>query len=250
MSVPRLVARLDVKGPNVIKGIHFEGLRVVGNPNEIARRYYENGAQELLFIDTVASLYGRNNLKELVAETAKDVFLPMTVGGGIRRVSDARALLSAGADKIAVNTAAVARPELLSELANEFGSQCVVLSVQAKRDGGSWEAYTEAGREHSGMDAISWICEAQELGVGELLVTSVDQDGTGKGFDLALASAVSDIATVPVIFGGGFGHTNDIVGLQTTSPVEAVAVGRAAHWDGAHFGQLSAELRRELADIE
>ena len=223
---------------------------MVGKPNEIARQYYDKGAQELLFIDTVASLYGRNNLEELVFETSKDVFLPLTVGGGIRRVSDARALLSAGADKIAVNTGAVARPELLSELANEFGSQCVVLSVQAKRDRGGWEAYTEAGREHSGNDVISWICQAQELGIGEVLVTSVDQDGTGRGFDVALGKAVSDVATVPVIFGGGFGQVDDIVGLQKTSPVEAVAVGRAAHWDGAHFGQLYAELSRKLADIE
>lgn len=250
MSVPRLVARLDVKGPNVIKGIHFEGLRVVGNPNEIARQYYVDGAQELLFIDTVASLYGRNNLEELVAETSENVFLPMTVGGGIRRVSDARALLSAGADKIAVNTAAIARPELLRELANEFGSQCVVLSVQAKRTETGWEAYTEAGREHSGLNAISWISQAQELGIGELLVTSVDQDGTGKGFDHALAAEVTAVATVPVIFGGGFGQVDDVIALQTRSPVEAIAIGRAAHWDGAHFGQLSAVLRQKLAVSE
>ena len=183
----RLVARLDIKGKNLIKGIRFEGLRVVGSPNERARYYYAAGADELLYMDAVASLYERNSLADLVAEVVQDVFIPITVGGGIRSVSDVRTLLRAGADKVALNTAAIRRPGLVTEIAENSGSQCVVLSVEAKSTSpGKWEAYIDGGREKTGRDVSEWVSEGVEMGAGEVLVTSVDRDGTEKGFDVEL----------------------------------------------------------------
>ena len=152
----RLIARLDVKGPNLIKGIHLEGLRVIGDPAEHAQRYYEQGADEIIYLDIVASLYGRSNLKDIVQQTANDIFIPLTVGGGIRTIADVDALLKAGADKVAINTAGVRNPDLLTEVANTYGSQCLVLSIEAKRNGNSWEVYTDCGRESTGLDAIEW----------------------------------------------------------------------------------------------
>ena len=239
---PRLVARLDVKGPNVIKGVQFEGLKVMGDPAQLARRYYKDGAQELLFIDTVASLYGRNNLTSLVAQTVQDVFIPLTVGGGIQSVEHARSLLSAGADKIALNTPAINRPELIRELAEEFGSQCVVLSIQAKRNANGWEALTEAGREHSGRDVLQWLEEATDGGAGEVLITSVDKDGTGTGFDVDLVETISAMSRIPVIVSGGFGkpdHLNDL--LKVARP-EGIAIGKAVHTGQETFRALRQHL--------
>ena len=157
MSNVRLIARLDIKGPNLIKGVHLEGLRVIGDPQDFARRYYEQGADELLYIDIVASLYGRSKLTEIVRKAAQDVFVPMTVGGGIRAVDDVGELLRAGADKVAINTAAVRRPQLIAEVARRFGSQCMVLSIEAKQQSpGNWEVYTDCGRERSGKSAVEW----------------------------------------------------------------------------------------------
>ena len=243
-SLPRLVARLDIKGPNVIKGVQFEGLRVMGNPSELAERHYRDGAQEILFIDTVASLYGRNNLSSLVAETVQNIFVPLTVGGGIRSVEDARVLLSAGADKVALNTPAIERPQLLRELAEEFGSQCVVLSIQAKRDGGGWEALTQAGREHSGRSVSDWLEEATGLGAGEVLLTSVDCDGTGKGFDTDLAQIIAKTSTIPVIVSGGYGTVDHLDSLLEAAWPEAIAIGRAAHMGQASFGSAHTHLMR------
>ena len=176
MSAIRLIARLDIKAPNLIKGVHLEGFRVIGDPNEYARRYYEAGADELVYMDIVASLYQRNSLADIVERSTKDVFVPITVGGGVRTKEDVVKLLQSGADKVAINTAAVQRPELISELARRFGSQCVVLSIEAKRTAaGTWEAFTNNGREHTGFDVIDWAKRGVELGAGEILVTSVDK---------------------------------------------------------------------------
>ncbi|HAU1940509.1 TPA: imidazole glycerol phosphate synthase subunit HisF, partial [Legionella pneumophila] len=192
MSNVRLIARLDIKGPNLIKGVHLEGLRVVGNPNEYAMAYYAQGADELIYMDTVASLYGRNNLSEIVKTTAENVFIPITVGGGIRSVDDAKQLLRCGADKVAINTAATKNPTLISDIARRFGSQCVVLSIEAKRTvDGRWEVMTDNGREHTGMDVVDWARNGEEFGAGEILLTSIDQEGTRKGFDLELVKQVS-----------------------------------------------------------
>jgi imidazole glycerol-phosphate synthase subunit HisF len=234
----RLIARLDVKGRNLIKGVHLEGLRVIGDPNEHARRYYEQGADELIYMDCVASLYGRNNLQDIVERTAKDVFVPVTVGGGVRSVEDAAVLLRSGADKVAVNTAAVARPELISEIARIFGSQCVVVSIEAKRRETSWEAYTDNGRERSGRDAVEWIKQAVSLGAGEVLLTSVDREGTRKGFDVELVHAVTRQVSVPVIASGGMGAFEHFAQVVHEGEADAVAVADMLHHRRSSIGEI------------
>lgn len=193
MSNTRLIARLDIKGANLIKGVHLEGLRVIGAPNEHARRYYEQGVDELIYMDCVASLYGRNHLSDIVRSATENIFVPMTVGGGIRSVDDATQILRAGADKVAVNTEAVANPQLITEIACRFGSQCMVLSIEAKQVGPErWEVYTDNGRERTGLDVIEWVKRGVAMGAGEVLLTSVDREGTRRGFDIALVRAVTE----------------------------------------------------------
>jgi cyclase len=235
----RLIARLDIKGPNLIKGVHLEGLRVIGDPGEFARTYYAEGADELLYMDTVASLYGRNNLTDIVRRAARDVFIPMTVGGGVRSVEDAKSLLRAGADKVAVNTAAVRRPELITEIAERFGSQCTVLSIEAKRTGdGRWEAYTDNGREHTGLDPVEWAWRGVQLGAGEVLVTSVDCEGTGRGFDVELVRAVSNAVRVPVIASGGMGTVEHLVDVVRRGGADAVAMAKVLHYGELDLGAI------------
>ena len=231
MSNIRLIARLDIKGPNLVKGIRLEGLRVMGDPNDFARAYYKAGADEIIYIDVVASLYGRNNLTNIVSETTKDVFIPLTVGGGVRSVEDVRNLLRSGADKVAINTAAIKRPELITEVSKAFGSQCLILSIQAKRiNGGKWEAYTDSGREHSGMDVEEWVVRGVELGAGEILLTSVDQEGTRKGFDVDLLRIVSEAVSVPVIASGGMGNTDHLIAAVRDGMADAVAMADVLHY--------------------
>ena len=226
----RVIARLDIKGPNLIKGIHLEGLRVMGDPHEHALRYYEDGADELLFIDIVASLYQRNNLSDIIKRAADRVYVPITVGGGIRSLADVATMMLSGADKVAINTAAIARPELIGEVARRYGSQCMVLGVEAKRVApGRWEAYTDNGRERTGRDVVQWVKEAVDRGAGEVLLTSVDQEGTRKGFDLPLIQQVCDAVNVPVTASGGFGQATHLTEVAATG-VSAVAVADALHW--------------------
>lgn len=247
----RLIARLDIKGPNLIKGIHLEGLRVVGDPQAFARRYYGEGVDELIYMDIVASLYGRNSLKDIVSRTARDVFIPMTVGGGVRSVDDVRELLRAGADKVAINTAAVNRPELLTECSRAFGSQCIVLSIEAKRmgqgrgqDEARWEAFTDNGREHSGRDVVEWARQATDLGAGEILLTSVDQEGTRKGFDVDLVKAVTAVTEIPVIASGGMGTAQHLIDVCTRGGADAVAIADALHYNRLDLQALREEARR------
>src|SRR3990167_1325280 len=206
MSLLRLIARLDIKGASVVKGVQMEGLRVVGKPEEMAKRYAEAGADEILYIDTVASLYGRNQLEALLEKTCEEVFVPITVGGGIKSVADARRLFNAGADKIAINTAALIRPDLINEMAGKYGSQAVVVSIEAKRVNGGWECFTDNGRNRTDSGAVAWASEAVARGVGELLVTSVDRDGTRRGFDTELVSAIAPHVPVPVTASGEIGR--------------------------------------------
>jgi cyclase len=228
----RLIARLDIKGPNLIKGVHLEGLRKIGNPQEFAQRYYDMGADELIYMDVVASLYGRNSLTDIVRKTAENVFIPLTVGGGVRSIDDVNQLLRSGADKVAVNTAAHARPELLREIANRFGSQCLVLSIEAKRKGqGSWEAYTDNGREHTGRDAVAWAQQAAELGVGEILLTSVDQEGTRKGFDTELVRRITTAVSIPVIASGGMGSVDHLFDAVEQGGADAIAMADILHYN-------------------
>lgn len=239
MRKTRLIARLDIKGPNLIKGIHLEGLRVIGSPNEYARRYYRQGADELIYMDCVASLYGRNSLGDIVQSAARDVFVPMTVGGGIRSVEDATHLLRCGADKVAVNTAAIANPVLIADIARRFGSQCMVLSIEAKQVGPNrWEAYTDNGRERTGLDVIAWVKQGVALGAGEVLLTSVDREGTRKGFDIPLLQAVTGAVAVPVIASGGMGKPEDLVDAVWQGGADAVAMADILHYSRATVGDI------------
>lgn len=225
----RIIARLDIKGPNVIKGIRLEGLRVVGDPNALALKYYDGCADELLFMDSVASLYRRNNLTEIIKRAARDVFIPITVGGGVRSVEDAIRLLNSGADKVAVNTAAIERPELIRELAERLGSQCVVLSIEAKRNGPGWEPYTNCGRVPTGLDAVLWAQHGESLGAGEILITSVDREGTRQGMDLELLREVREAVSIPVIASGGVGTPGHVA--EAAPHCDAVAIADAFHYD-------------------
>jgi len=235
----RLIARLDIKGPNVIKGIHLEGLRVMGSPGEHALRYYLQGVDELIYMDCVASLYGRNHLGSIVSSAAQDIFVPMTVGGGIRSVDDATQILRAGADKVAVNTAAVANPQLIADIARRFGSQCMVLSIEAKQIApGRWEVYTDNGRERTGLNVIEWAKRGVAMGAGEVLLTSVDREGTRKGFDVALLNAVTTEISVPVIASGGMGKPEDILDAIEHGGADAIAMADILHYNRATVSDI------------
>ena len=244
LAPPRLIARLDIKGENVVKGIHLEGLRVVGDPGDLAERYYRQGIDEILYIDTVASLYGRNNILSMVRKAAENVFVPLTVGGGLRSVDDIVDALHHGADKVAINTAAIARPELIREGAEAFGSQCIVVSIEAKRRApGQWEALTDNGRETTGVDVLEWVVEAERLGAGELLITSIDQDGTCRGFDLELLRAVRDRVEIPVIASGGAGESGHAVSVLRAAEADAIACGHVFHFDKLGIADLKRDMR-------
>jgi len=241
MSNIRLIARLDIKGPNLIKGIHLEGLRVIGSPNEHALRYYLQGADELIYMDCVASLYGRNHLGDIIKAAAQNIFVPMTVGGGIRSVEDATQILRAGADKVAVNTAAIANPQLISDIARSFGSQCMVLSIEAKQVGpGQWQAFTDNGREYTGLDVIEWAKRGVAMGAGEILLTSIDREGTRKGFDIELVKAVTQEVSVPVIASGGMGKPEDIIDVVREGGADAIAMADILHYKRAEIGEIRA----------
>ena len=226
----RVIARLDIKGPNVVKGIQFEGLRVVGDPAALANKYYQDGADELLYMDIVASLYGRNSLLEIVERAARSIFIPLTVGGGLRGIDDVGRALRAGADKVALNTAAVQNPRFITDTARRFGSQCVVVSVEAKRQGpGKWEAYTNNGRDKTGLDAVAWARQAADLGAGEIMVTSVDREGTGKGYDVELLEAIGKNLPVPLIACGGAGSPAHAAEAVVAS-ADAIAVAQMLHY--------------------
>lgn len=228
----RIIARLDIKGPNLIKGVHLEGLRVIGPPGERALRYYQEGIDELIYMDCVASLYGRNHLAEIIKSAAQDIFVPLTVGGGIRSVADATEILRSGADKVAINTGAVGNPALITEVSRRFGSQCMVLSIEAKQIGpGRWEVLTDNGRERTGLDVIEWARRGVSLGAGELMLTSVDREGTRKGFDVALVRAVAQEVNVPVIASGGMGRCEDFVQVVREGGADAVAMADVLHYD-------------------
>jgi cyclase len=244
MSNVRLIARLDIKGPNLIKGIHLEGLRVIGSPNEHAMRYYLQGADELIYMDSVASLYGRNHLGDIIQAAAKDIFVPMTVGGGIRSVDDVNEILRAGADKVAINTAAVANPQLIKEIALSFGSQCTVLSIEAKQvSQDNWEVYTNNGRERTGLDVVEWVKRGVEMGAGEVLLTSVDREGTRKGFDVSLVRAVTAAVSVPIIASGGMGKPEDLIAVVGEGGADAIAMADILHYGRATVDDIRASAR-------
>jgi len=227
----RIIPRLDIKGPNLVKGIHLEGLRVLGKPENFAKLYYEQGADELIFQDTVASLYQRNSLTDIITKTAQNIFIPITVGGGLRTLEDINRVLRAGADKVAINTAAINNPNFIKEASRTFGSSTIVVAVEAiKQSNNSYLAYTDNGREHTGVDAVSWAKLAEDHGAGEILLTSIDKDGTGNGFDLELIKKVSDLVTIPVIAHGGAANIFHISASIKDAGADAVAIASILHY--------------------
>ena len=246
----RLIARLDIKGPNLIKGIHLEGLRVLGDPQEYASKYYLQGADELIYIDIVASLYGRSKLPEIVSRTVEHIFVPLTVGGGIRNIDDVKELLRAGADKVAINTAAVQRPELISEVSRRFGSQCMVLSIEAKKQSDDmWEVYTDSGREKTGMDVVEWVKEGVAKGAGEILLTSIDCEGTRKGFDIELIQKVTQAVNIPVIASGGMGCVEHLRDAVQQGGADAIAMADILHYERSTIPLIREDANQAGIDV-
>jgi cyclase len=228
----RIIPRLDIKGPNVVKGIHLEGLRVLGRPTDFAKYYYEQGADELIYVDVVASLYGRNSLHDIIKETAKELFIPLTVGGGMRTLDDIKNALRAGADKVSLNTAAILNPDLIRKAAKKFGSSTIIVAIEAiRQDDGQYLAFIDNGREFTGKEVLSWASLVEEMGAGEILITSVDREGTGLGFDIDLISKLSSIVSIPIIAHGGAGKIDDIFNVLNNTSVDAVAIASMLHYD-------------------
>lgn len=231
MHTIRIIPRIDIKGPNLVKGIHLEGLRVLGKPEDFARYYYEQGADELIYMDVVASLYNRNSLHDIISRTAQEIFIPLTVGGGIRSIEDIKAVLRAGADKVSLNTAAIKTPELISEAVNKFGSSTITVSIEALRQPDNrYLAFTDNGREYTGVEVIEWAQQIESLGAGEIVITSIDREGTGLGFDVELTQAVSQAVSIPVIASGGAGSIDHLDTVITEGRADAVAVASMLHY--------------------
>jgi cyclase len=245
MKSIRVIPRLDIKGPNLVKGIHLEGLRVLGKPSDFAKYYYDEGADELMFMDVVASLYERNSLHNIISETAKKIFIPITVGGGLRTIADIKDVLRVGADKVCLNTAAIKNPNLIKDASRMFGSSTIVVAIEAiKEPDGRYLAYTDNGREYTGIDVIDWAQKVDELGAGEIVITSVDKEGTGQGFDLELVSKISNLVSIPVIAHGGAGKKEDAVNLLKQGNVSSAMISSMFHY---HFIK---ENESKASDLE
>lgn len=244
MLAKRIIPCLDVSAGRVVKGVNFVELRDAGDPVEVARRYDEQGADEITFLDITASSDDRNIILHVVEQVAEQVFIPLTVGGGVRTVDDVRRLLNAGADKVSMNTAAVNNPQLVAEAAGKVGSQCIVVAIDAKQVApGKWEVFTHGGRNRTGLDVVEWAQRIASLGAGEILLTSMDRDGTKNGFDLGLTRAVSDAVSIPVIASGGVGSLDDLADGVTVGRADAVLAASIFHF-GEHTVRDAKELMR------
>ncbi len=245
MKKPRIIARLDIKGDNVVKGIRFEGLRIMGNPNDLAKKYYFEAADEIIYIDTVASLYGRNNLVDVVKKASNSIFIPMTVGGGVRNLEDAEKLLESGADKIAVNTGIINDKSLIKKLAQKIGSQALVISIHAKyRDHSFWEVFIDNGRESTGIDLKDWLKYVEGEGAGEIFITSIDRDGTEMGMDRLLLDTVKKVVKIPVIYSGGCTGYEEIIDLVKLYDIDAVAIGSILHYKKDTIKDIKLNLKK------
>jgi len=250
MNKIRVIARIDVKNEFAIKGIHLEGLRKVGNPNDMARNYYDEGIDEIVFMDAVAAYYDRNSLSDLIKEACTDVFIPITVGGGIRTINDISDALKSGADKVAINTKAVQEPDFIRQSSKIFGSQCIVASIEAKSiSNGKWEVYTDNGREPSGIDVVEWTEYVEELGAGEIMLTSIDKEGTKKGFDVDLYQAVSNQASIPIIASGGMGEAKDAISLINQVNIDAIAVASVLHYKIDTIQNIKSSLQKNKVRV-
>jgi cyclase len=246
MKTVRIIPRLDIKGPNLVKGIHLEGLRVLGKPSDFAKFYYEQGADELMFMDVVASLYERNSLHDIISETAKSIFIPITVGGGIRTLNDIKSMLRIGADKVSINTAAIKRPEFIREASEEFGSSTIVISIEAiKNSDGKYYAFIDNGREYTGIEVVEWAQKVQLLGAGEIVITSVDREGTGKGIDLELTKSIFESVSIPIIAHGGIGCADDVKSALETDSIDSIAMGSSLHYEALKNFNLDLIGRKE-----
>jgi cyclase len=228
----RVIPRLDIKGPNLVKGVQLEGLRVLGKPEDFARYYYDNGADELFYQDVVASLFERNSLKDIISQTAKRSFIPLTVGGGIRSIADIREALRAGADKVCINTAATRNRQFIQEAAKKFGSSTIVVAIEAiQQADGNYAAFIDNGREETGLEVLAWAKELEALGAGELVVTSVDREGTGRGYDVALTEKIATNVGIPVIAHGGPGALSHCADVILNGKADAIAIASMFHYD-------------------
>ena len=233
----RLIARLDIKNDYIVKGINFEGIRKVGDPNLLGSKYYKEGIDEILYMDVVASLYERNTITKYIKDAAKNIFVPLTVGGGIRNLDDIKNVLNSGADKVAINTAAVKNPNLIKKASSEIGSQSIIVSIEAKKiQYNKWGVYYDYGRENSGLDVIEWAKISQSLGAGELLVTSIDHEGLKKGMDINLIKELRQVVNIPIIFGGGVGKVKDINDVLPYS--DGVAIASVLHYNNLNISDI------------
>ena len=247
INFPRIIARMDIKNSKLIKSIRYEGLSVIGSAETYTKKYYSMGADEIIYIDTVASLYGRNSLFQIIDYSTKNVFVPITVGGGIKEINDVKEILRSGADKICINTNAVKNIPLISNISNKFGSQCLIISIQAKkRNNNKWEIFIENGREPTGLDVLDWAQKVEKLGAGEILLTSVDQDGTELGIDHDLMKAVSSQIKIPVIASGGTKDEDDVIKLFNDSNCSAIAIGSILHYEKIDINELKKELKKNI----
>lgn len=249
MLTKRIIPCLDVKNGKVVKGINFKGLKEVGNPPAMAVEYEKQGADEITFLDITASLETRQTMLDIVSETAKNLFVPLTVGGGIRSLNDMRDALNAGADKVSVNSAAVKNPSIISECAESFGRQCVVIAVDAKRVGDHWEVFTHGGTKSAGIDAIEWAKKAEDLGAGEILLTSMDTDGVKNGYDLDLTAAVADEVSIPVIASGGCGSVEHIYDVFSQTGASAALAASIFHYNEYTVGEVKQYLRDRGVEV-
>ncbi len=231
MPTKRVIARLDIKGPNLVKGINLEGLRVLGNPSEFAKYYYESGADEILLIDSVASLYERNSLDEIISYTSRNTFVPITVGGGIRNIDDIRRILRAGADKVSINTAAIKTPDFIREAVEKFGSSTIVITMEVIKDqNGEYLCFTDNGREYTGLNILNWIEDVQKIGVGEIILTSVDNEGTGDGPNFELLKTIENKLRIPLIYHGGIGNINHVVDVFKNFEIDGISLASSLHY--------------------
>ena len=243
----RIIPKLDIKGPNLVKGIHLEGLRVLGKPEQFAKYYYEQGADEIIFQDVVASLYGRNSLHEIISSTAKEIFIPLTVGGGIRTLEDISSVLRAGADKVSINTSAHENPNLITQASKVFGKSTIVVSIEAIRQpDGTFQTFTDNGRNRTGREVVSWVRRAEELGAGEILLTSVDREGTGDGADIELIRQVKDNINIPLVVHGGIGRSEDVLKVITESKfISGIAISSMLHYEYVKNNRITDGFEKE-----
>jgi cyclase len=238
----RLLTKLEVKNNFLIKAINYEGLRKIGNPNEFAKKYYEQGVDEIIFIDIVASLYGRDCLFDIIEKASKDIFVPITAGGGIKTSEDIKQLLNSGADKVAINTSLLKNPKLINQFVNDYGSQCIVASIQAKKIDNTWYAYVENGKDNTNVNVMKWIDELTKKGVGEILLTSVDKDGTETGPDIDLIKEASTLCKIPLIVAGGISKTSELENLNTIKGIDGISISSSFHYDNLKIVQAKSVL--------